>query len=56
MVLIVFIVFVATAIGIYLKNKTQTRANTRSNRILQKQEALLTLLKEKSKDHGNLFY
>ena len=45
--LLIFIIILSTAIGIWLKHTTEKRANERSNRLQQKQEQLLASLKEK---------
>ena len=51
--LIIFIAIIAAAFFIYLKNKIQNRAIERSNRIIEKQEVLIRLLKEKNNDDEN---
>lgn len=52
-VLIIFIIIVSTAVGLWLKNKAQQRSTDRSYRLQQKQDDLINTLKEKNKQHGN---
>jgi len=52
-VLIIFIIIVSTAVGIWLKNKEQQRSVDRSNRLQKKQDELLKTLIEKTKQDGN---
>ena len=51
--LIIFIAIIAAAFFIYLKNKIQNRTIDRSNRIIEKQEVLIRLLKEKNNEDEN---
>jgi large-conductance mechanosensitive channel len=44
---------VAVAIFIYIKNKQQNRANDRRNRLAEKQEELMKMLKNKNADNDN---
>ena len=44
--LIIITAIIATAMFIYLKNKMENRGIDRQNRLAEKQEALLQLLKE----------
>ena len=48
MTLIIFIAITAAAFFIYLKNKTENRSIDRKNRIIEKQDELIRLLKEKN--------
>ena len=52
-VLLILIIIISTAVGIWLKNKDQQRSSDRSERLQQKQQELLETLKEKTKHDGN---
>jgi hypothetical protein len=46
--LLIFIAIIATAVLIYFNNKVKNRRIDRSNRLAEKQEALIQMLKEKN--------
>ena len=51
--LIIFIFIIAAAFFIYLKNKIENRSFDRKNRMIEKQDELIQLLKEKNKPDEN---
>lgn len=46
--ILIFIAIVATAVLIYLKNKVENRRIDRRNRLAEKQEELIEMLKQKN--------
>ena len=51
---VIFIIIIAVAVFIYLKNKQENRAIDRKNRLAQKQEELFEMLKEKNKEGNDM--
>lgn len=47
--LIILIIIVAVVMFIYLKNKQENRSIDRHNRLVEKQEELMRILKERNK-------
>ncbi len=52
-VLIIAIIIFSTGVGIWLKHTAQQRSSDRSERLQQKQQALLETLNNKNKEDGN---
>jgi cbb3-type cytochrome oxidase subunit 3 len=51
--ILIFIAIIATAVLIYFNNKVRNRRIDRSNRLAEKQEALIQMLKEKNDQKDN---
>ena len=50
--IVIFIAIIATAVLIYFNNKVMNRSIDRSNRLAEKQEELIAMLKEQNKETG----
>jgi 4-hydroxybenzoate polyprenyltransferase len=48
--ILIFIAIIATAVLIYFNNKVKNRNIDRSNRLTEKQQELIAMLKEKNKE------
>jgi cbb3-type cytochrome oxidase subunit 3 len=51
--ILIFIAIIATAVLIYFNNKVRNRRIDRSNRLAEKQEALIQMLREKNAQKDN---
>ena len=50
--IVIFIAIIATAVLIYFNNKVRNRSIDRSNRLAEKQEELIAMLKAQNKETG----
>ena len=51
--ILIFVAIIATAVLMVFKNKVENRRIDRSNRLAEKQEALIEMLKEKNKKEND---